>query len=112
MNFFMNRFQQLGLIDYNGGLEVHGSLLDIVTARLTFLSWKNLRADCAHLNTSGIHESVQVQTAEAHSGPGFQEVLPSGFSQLLLKKPSLLSRNNCSIMNRSGSLASARSAGS
>jgi hypothetical protein len=26
----MNRFRQLGLIDYNGGLEVHSSLLDIV----------------------------------------------------------------------------------
>jgi len=30
INFFMNRFRQLGLIDYNGGLEVHSSLLDIV----------------------------------------------------------------------------------
>ncbi len=31
VNFFMNRFRQLGFIDYNGGdLEVHSSLLDIV----------------------------------------------------------------------------------
>jgi CRP/FNR family transcriptional regulator, cyclic AMP receptor protein len=31
VNFFMNRFRQLGLIDYNNdGLEVHSSLLDIV----------------------------------------------------------------------------------
>ena len=30
VNFFMNRFRQLGLIDYNGGLEVHRSLLEIV----------------------------------------------------------------------------------
>ena len=30
VNFFMNRFRQLGPIDYNGGLEVHSSLLDIV----------------------------------------------------------------------------------
>ena len=30
ISFFMNRFRQLGLIDYNGGLEVHSSLLDIV----------------------------------------------------------------------------------
>ena len=30
INFFMNRFRQLGLIDYNGGLEIHSSLLDIV----------------------------------------------------------------------------------
>jgi CRP/FNR family cyclic AMP-dependent transcriptional regulator len=31
VNFFMNRFRQLGLIDYNGsGLKVHSSLLDVV----------------------------------------------------------------------------------
>jgi hypothetical protein len=26
----MNRFRKMGLIHYNGGLEVHSSLLDIV----------------------------------------------------------------------------------
>ena len=31
INFFMNRFRRLGLIDYNsGGLEIRSSLLDIV----------------------------------------------------------------------------------
>ena len=30
INFFMNRFRQLGFIDYNGGLEVHSSLLNLV----------------------------------------------------------------------------------
>jgi CRP/FNR family transcriptional regulator, cyclic AMP receptor protein len=31
VNFFMNRFRKLGLIDYRGdGLEVHSSLLDVV----------------------------------------------------------------------------------
>jgi CRP/FNR family cyclic AMP-dependent transcriptional regulator len=30
VNFFMNRFRKLGFIDYNGGLEVHSSLLNIV----------------------------------------------------------------------------------
>ncbi len=30
VNFFMNRFRRLGLIDYNGGLKVHSSLLDVV----------------------------------------------------------------------------------
>jgi CRP/FNR family cyclic AMP-dependent transcriptional regulator len=30
VNFFMNRFRRLGLIDYDGGLEVHSSLLDVV----------------------------------------------------------------------------------
>src|SRR5271157_4270137 len=30
VNFFMNRFRKLGFIEYNGGLEVHSSLLNIV----------------------------------------------------------------------------------
>ena len=30
VSFFMNRFRKLGLIHYNGGLEVHSSLLSIV----------------------------------------------------------------------------------
>jgi CRP/FNR family cyclic AMP-dependent transcriptional regulator len=30
VNFFMNRFRQLRFIHYNGGLEVHSSLLDVV----------------------------------------------------------------------------------
>jgi CRP-like cAMP-binding protein len=30
VNFFMNKFRKLGLIDYNGGLEVHSSLLSLV----------------------------------------------------------------------------------
>jgi CRP/FNR family cyclic AMP-dependent transcriptional regulator len=30
VSFFMNKFRKLGFIDYNGGLLVHGSLLNIV----------------------------------------------------------------------------------
>jgi CRP-like cAMP-binding protein len=30
INFFMNRFRRLGFIHYNGGLEVHKSLLNVV----------------------------------------------------------------------------------
>ena len=30
VNFFMNRFRKLGFIDYNGGLKVHSSLLNVV----------------------------------------------------------------------------------
>jgi hypothetical protein len=30
VNFFMNRFKKLGFVRYNGGLEVHSSLLNIV----------------------------------------------------------------------------------
>jgi CRP/FNR family transcriptional regulator, cyclic AMP receptor protein len=30
VSFFMNKFRQLGLIDYNGHIEVHSSLLSVV----------------------------------------------------------------------------------
>ena len=30
VSFFMNRFRKLGFIDYNHGIEVHNSLLNIV----------------------------------------------------------------------------------
>ena len=30
VSFFMNKFRKLVLIDYNGGLQVHSSLLNIV----------------------------------------------------------------------------------
>jgi CRP/FNR family transcriptional regulator, cyclic AMP receptor protein len=30
VNFFMNRFRKLGFIHYNGGLQVHNSLLNVV----------------------------------------------------------------------------------
>jgi CRP/FNR family transcriptional regulator, cyclic AMP receptor protein len=30
VNFFMNRFRELGFIQYNGGLKVHNSLLNVV----------------------------------------------------------------------------------
>jgi CRP/FNR family transcriptional regulator, cyclic AMP receptor protein len=30
VNFFMNKFRKLGFIDYNGGLEVNSSLLNVV----------------------------------------------------------------------------------
>jgi len=30
VNFFMNKFRELGFIDYNGGLKVHGSLITVV----------------------------------------------------------------------------------
>jgi CRP-like cAMP-binding protein len=30
VNFFMNKFRKLGFIHYNGGLQVHSSLLSVV----------------------------------------------------------------------------------
>jgi hypothetical protein len=30
VNRFMNRFRKLGFIDYNGGIRVHNSLLNVI----------------------------------------------------------------------------------
>jgi CRP/FNR family cyclic AMP-dependent transcriptional regulator len=30
VSFFMNRFRKMGFIEYNGGLKIHSSLLNIV----------------------------------------------------------------------------------
>ena len=30
ISFFMNRFRRLGFIDYNGGLKIHSSLLNVI----------------------------------------------------------------------------------
>jgi CRP/FNR family transcriptional regulator, cyclic AMP receptor protein len=30
VNFFINRFKKLGFVRYNGGFEVHSSILNIV----------------------------------------------------------------------------------
>ncbi len=30
INFFMNKFRKLGLIEYNGGLKVHSALLNVI----------------------------------------------------------------------------------
>ena len=30
VSFFLNKFRKLGFIDYNGGLRVHSSLLNVV----------------------------------------------------------------------------------
>jgi CRP/FNR family cyclic AMP-dependent transcriptional regulator len=30
VNFFMNKFRKLGLIEYNGGLKINSALLSVV----------------------------------------------------------------------------------
>jgi CRP/FNR family transcriptional regulator, cyclic AMP receptor protein len=30
VSFFMNKFRKLGFISYNGGIEIHSSLLNVV----------------------------------------------------------------------------------
>jgi len=30
VSFFMNRFRKMGFVDYNGGIHVHKSLLNVI----------------------------------------------------------------------------------
>jgi CRP/FNR family transcriptional regulator, cyclic AMP receptor protein len=45
VSHFMNKFRQLGFIDYNGGIEVHSSLLSIVLADQS----RSVEADVEHI---------------------------------------------------------------
>ena len=44
VNFFMNKFRKLGLIDYNGKLEVHKALLNFVLNERPHIERLNLQA--------------------------------------------------------------------
>jgi hypothetical protein len=46
VSFFMNKFRQFGLINYNGYIEVHSSLLNVV-----------------------LQETAEIKTKDASSGP-------------------------------------------
>jgi hypothetical protein len=52
VSHFMNKFRQLGYINYNGDLEVHSSLLDAVWQLVLA---DNLRPEC-HRSRSRLHE--------------------------------------------------------
>jgi len=47
VSFFMNKFRKLGFLDYNGELEIHSSLLNVVLhdwpdrRRTTFSSFRS-----------------------------------------------------------------------
>jgi hypothetical protein len=42
VSFFMNKFRKLGLIDYNGSIEIHISLLNVVLRDQRRLSAKTV----------------------------------------------------------------------
>jgi hypothetical protein len=41
VSFFMNKFRKLGYIDYNGKLEIHNSLLNVVLYDKPEIKMKN-----------------------------------------------------------------------
>ena len=43
VNFFMNKFRKLGLIDYNGYIKVHRSLLNVVLLEEPHINGRNTR---------------------------------------------------------------------
>ena len=58
VSFFMNKFRKLGFIDYNGGIEVHSSLLNVVLHDQPQIE-KEIRISCcagtrARGSTSGL----------------------------------------------------------
>ena len=72
VSFFMNKFRKLGFIDYNGGIEVHSSLLNVVLhdsrkSRLRFhISFEahfiELRSSGPWLPPEGLNVSILIQT--------------------------------------------------
>ena len=73
INFFMNRFRQLGLIDYTGGLEV---MIRYSTSSYTsnvFIHEDLRGGGCTHLNTCWTHESLYVQRAHQCGGAGVRQ---------------------------------------
>ena len=47
VSFFMNKFRKLGLIDYNGSIEIHSSLLNVVLRDQPQISAECLTTFCA-----------------------------------------------------------------
>src|SRR5205823_14998381 len=52
VSFFMNRFRKLGFIHYNGGLQVHSSLLNVVLHDGAFLERLTDQDSTSHNATS------------------------------------------------------------
>jgi len=46
VSFFMNKFRKMGFIEYNGGLHVHSSLLNIVLERSDIAPQSDARQSC------------------------------------------------------------------
>ncbi len=62
VSFFMNRFRKLGLISYNGRIQVHKSLLNVVL--LDQLPDNNALKPAIELKTAAPAESVSASTGE------------------------------------------------
>ena len=55
VSFFMNKFRQLGFIDYNGGIAVHSSLLNVVLCTIS----RRSRFECELRASFDVSNSAQ-----------------------------------------------------
>jgi hypothetical protein len=82
VSFFMNKFRKLGLIDYNGSIEIHSSLLNVVLRdqpqirrwcglpefwRAPFVALDRVLIDAQIL---GLNSSITSTPYRAHEGSG------------------------------------------
>ena len=75
VSFFMNKFRKLGLIDYNGCIEVHSSLLFCTTSRISTLKWALssdtpeiahiARREVAYREVGALIDSIQLPPRDA-----------------------------------------------
>jgi len=63
INFFMNKFRKMGFIHYNGGLQIHSSLLNVVQPGL------NLRVrEVSDWTFKGKHTTTTAELIELEAG--------------------------------------------
>jgi hypothetical protein len=64
VSFFMNRFRKLGFIEYNGRIQVHKSLLNVILH--DDLSKQNARRPTLQKSLTGSRKSRAVAIASSH----------------------------------------------
>ena len=67
VSFFMNKFRELGLIDYNGHIEVHSSLLNLVLQRHCQRQRLEPGARCLSLDVQE-HDQAVLDRGKARTG--------------------------------------------
>ena len=67
VSFFMNKFRELGLIDYNGHIEVHSSLLNVVLQRHCQRQRLEPGARCLSLDVQE-HDQAVLDRGKARTG--------------------------------------------
>ena len=84
VSFFMNRFRKLGFIHYNGGIQVHSSLLvSFCTTSRTSISRPKYCAFCGRIGSEGsrpVEQSENVERRNLATFCPYSRVLPRIFT--------------------------------